>query len=71
MYTLTGDHHSQVEQVFVKPVRVQDYHIVSSDLTSATDLLPHDLIRVIVETIIEVCQFPEWAAIILRRLTGP
>lgn len=44
---------------------------MSSDLTAATDLLPHDLVQAIVETIIESCNLPPWAASELRRLTGP
>jgi len=49
---LEGDHHSAAKKVFegLTP-ETHDHLILSSDLSAASDLLPHDLIASLVEGI--------------------
>jgi hypothetical protein len=70
---LRGDHQKAVAVAFRnKPKKVgENYECLSSDLTSASDLLPLDLIKAFVEGILDAHHRPDWFAVLFRRLTGP
>jgi len=47
-----GDHVGAVARVFTDPRPVENWEVISSDLTSASDLLPLDLVEALVEGVI-------------------
>jgi hypothetical protein len=69
--TLSGDHRQAVRNLFLKTgPHLEKHHVLSSDLTAATDLLPHDLMGALVNGLVEACDLPVWANEILRLNTS-
>eukprot|EP01059_Diplonema_ambulator_P010452 TRINITY_DN204_c0_g1_i4.p1 TRINITY_DN204_c0_g1~~TRINITY_DN204_c0_g1_i4.p1 ORF type:complete len:776 (-),score=-34.45 TRINITY_DN204_c0_g1_i4:14-2341(-) len=69
--TLTGDHRRAAEEALQQgEMRRSQNVLLSSDLTAASDLLPHDLIGAIVEGLLEGAPIPAWAQRVLREGTG-
>lgn len=70
--TLSGDHRRAVEEV-VRVARPQDgWEFLSADLTSASDLLPSDLLEALIEGLEEAgTAAPSWFFRILRVGSGP
>jgi hypothetical protein len=70
-HVLKGDHRGAIEELFKEQAPIHGWETVSSDLTSATDLLRHDMIDVMVNQLIASTKMPHWAASTLRLCTGP
>jgi len=69
---LSGDHHQAVRNVFKTPKPLcRGWKILSSDLTSASDLLPHDLIEALREGLCSGARAPDWVRRTMRVATGP
>jgi len=68
---LSGDSRKAVERAFGGRVRSKGYKVVSSDLTAASDLLPHDLVESLVDGILDSRPLPDWARATFKALTGP
>lgn len=58
---LSGDHKGAVNAALEFPQPVDGWKILSSDLTSASDLLPLDLVEALVGGIIVGGRMPHWA----------
>jgi len=67
---IAGDHRKAVEQVFKDIAPHTGWQVVSSDLTAASDTLPLDLIRALVEGLEDAIPLPVWMIDVLRACTG-
>jgi len=68
---LRGDHHKAVENVFRVSAPVDGWNIISSDLTSASDTLPLDLIRDMATGLSIMLDLPKWMDDVLQSCVGP
>lgn len=66
---LKGSGLSTVNEAFRTPHPVRDYQVLSSDLTAASDLLPHWLTSSLCEGIIAGTSAPAWVRETLRAST--
>jgi hypothetical protein len=69
---LTGDHQAAVGRVFANcGLRDHKNSVLSSDLTAASDLLPLDLVRSLVDGLLaDQTGLPDWCTDVLYRMTG-
>lgn len=69
--SVAGDRKVAVEQVFEHPAPRDVWRVVSADLTSASDLLPHALLSAILEGIAEGSELTEETHRLLSQACGP